>query len=84
MQWKGSVLRMNSDNRVCNYYLGRKVVFRKWILVVSVVSWLVVILFSVQNVRGGVIVVLMCLDRLVYYHFGMSLSVEHVLVVIVQ
>ena len=30
---------------------------------VSVVSRLVVILFSVQNVRGGVIVVLMCLDR---------------------
>ena len=38
--------------------------FQKWILVVSVVSRLVVILFSVENVRGGVtVVVLMCLGR---------------------
>ena len=46
-----------------NYYLERKVVFRKWILVVSVVSGLVVILFSVRNVRGGPIVVVLRLGR---------------------
>ena len=68
-RWKnaveGKVLRMNVDKqKVCSYYLGRKVVLRTWILVVSVVSRLVVILFSVRNVRGGFIVVaLMCLGR---------------------
>ena len=55
--------------------------FRKWILVVSVV----VILFNVGNVRGGLIIVaLMCLGSLVYYHVRMSLFVEHVLVIILQ
>ena len=59
--------------------------FRKWILVVSVVSGLVVILFNVGNVRGGLIIVaLMCLGSLVYYHVRMSLFVEHVLVIILQ
>ena len=33
--------------KVCSYYLGRKVVFQRWILVVSVKNELVVILFSV-------------------------------------
>ena len=38
--------------------------FQKWILVVSVVSGLVVIRFSVRTVRSGFIVdVLMCLGR---------------------
>ena len=41
--------------KICSYYIGRKVVFRKLILVVSVVSGLVVILFNVRNVRGGFI-----------------------------
>ena len=55
---------MSIKQKVCSYYLGRKVVFRKWILVVSVVSGLVVILFSVRNVRGRLmVVVLMCLGR---------------------
>ena len=55
---------MSIKQKVCSYYLGRKVVFRKWILVVSVVSGLVVILFSVRNVRGRlIVVVLMCLGR---------------------
>ena len=36
--------------KVCSYYLGREVVFQNWILLVSVVSGLVVIRFSVQNV----------------------------------
>ena len=40
--------------KLYSYCLGRKVVFPKWILVVSVVSRLVVILFSVQNVSGWV------------------------------
>ena len=45
---------------------------------------LVVVLFSVRNVGGGFIVaVLMCLGRRpVNYHVVMSLSVEHVLVII--
>ena len=43
--------------KICNYYIGRKVVFRKLILVVPVVSGLVVILFNVRNVRGGFILV---------------------------
>ena len=49
---------------IYNYYLGRKVVFGKWILGVSMVSRLVVILFSVQNVRDVfIVVVLMCVCR---------------------
>ena len=76
--------RNDTFKKICSYYLGRKVVFRKWILVVSVVSGLVVILFSVQNVRGGfTVVVLISLGRWVYYHVRRSLSVEHVLVIIV-
>ena len=48
-------------------------------------EWVIVILLSVQNVRGGlIIVVLMCLGRWVYYHVGMSSSVEHVLLRVVQ
>ena len=39
---------------VCSCYFGRKVAFRKRILVVPVVSGLVVILFSVQNVKRWV------------------------------
>ena len=42
---------MSIKQKVCSYYLGLKVVFRNWILVVSVVSGLVVNLFSVQNVK---------------------------------
>ena len=45
--------------KICNYYIGRKVVFRKLILVVPVVSGLVVILFNVRNVRGGFILVVL-------------------------
>ena len=52
---------MSIKQKVCSYYLGRKVVFRKWIFVVSVLSGLVVILFSVRNVRGGFIVVVLSL-----------------------
>ena len=41
---------------------------RKWIPAVSVVSRLVVVLFSVRNVRGGFIVVaLMCLARSIIF-----------------
>ena len=50
--------------KVCSDHLGRKVVFRRWILVVSVVNGLVVIQLSVRNVRGGfIVVVLMYLGR---------------------
>ena len=49
--------------KVCNYYLERKGMFRKCILVVSVVSGLVVILCSVRNVRGGPIIVVLHLGR---------------------
>ena len=68
-RWKNTVegkgLRVNVDKKkVSCYYLGRKVVFRKWILVASVVRGLVVILFSVRNVRRGfIVVVLMCLGK---------------------
>ena len=76
---------MSIKQKVCSCYLGKKVVFQKKILVVSLVSGLVVILSIVQNVRGGfTVVVLMCLGRSVYYGVQMSLSVEHVLVKIVQ
>ena len=75
---------MSIKQKVCSYYLGRKVVFLKWILVVSVVIWLVSILFSVQNVRGGfTVVVLMCLGRSLYYRVGMSLSAVLVYVYVV-
>ena len=62
---EGKGLRVNVDKqKVCSYYLEKKVVLRKWILVVSVVSEVVVILFGVRNVRGGfIVVVLMCLGR---------------------
>ena len=40
--------------KVCSYYLGREVVFQKLILAVSEVSGLVVILFSVQNIKRWV------------------------------
>ena len=90
-RWKNAVegkgLRLKLiKQKICSYYLGRKVAFRKWILIVSVVNGLVVILFfSVRNVRCEfIVVVLMCLGRLVYYHVGMSLSEEHVLAIIVQ
>ena len=44
-----------------------------------------VILLNVRNVRGQLTVVaLMCLGVLVYYCVGMSLSVEHILVIIIQ
>ena len=46
-------LRVNVDKiKVGSCYLGRKIVFRKWIFLVSVVNGLVVILFSVRIVRG--------------------------------
>ena len=51
---------------------------------VSVVSGLVLTLLSVPNVRDRLIVVLIFLSRLFCYLVGMSLSVEHVLVIIVQ
>ena len=62
---EGKGLRLNvNPKKVCSYYFGREVVFQKWILVVSVVSRLIEILFSVRNVRGGfIIIVLMCLSR---------------------
>ena len=53
---------MSIKQKVCSYYLERKVVFQKWIRVVSVVSGLVLILFSVRIVRGGFIgFILICL-----------------------
>ena len=62
---EGKDLRVDVDKiEVRRYYLGRKVVYRRWILVVSVVNGLVRILFSVLNVRGGlIVVVLVCLGR---------------------
>ena len=65
---------MSIKQKICSNYLGRKVMFRKRNLVVSGVSRLVVILFSVRNFRDGFIVVVsMCLGRLVYYPVVMSL-----------
>ena len=50
--------------KICSYYLGRKGVLEKWTLVVFVVSGLVVILFTAQNVTDGfMVVVLMCLGK---------------------
>ena len=89
-RWKNTVerkdLRVNvNKTKGMQLLFEKKVVFRKKILVVSLVSGLVVILSIVQNVRGGfTVVVLMCLGRSVYYGVQMSLSVEHVLVKIVQ
>ena len=74
-----------AEQKVCSYYLGRKVVFHRWILVVSVVNELVEILISVQNVKSGfTVVALLCLGRWIYYRVRMSLSEEHILVRIVQ
>ena len=76
---------MSIKRKAWSHDLGRKVMFRKWILVVSLVNGLVVILFSVQNVRGWFIVdFVKCLSRSVYYYIGMSLSEEHVLIITVQ
>ena len=67
-RWKniveGKSLMVNVDKTKCmQYYLGRKVVFQKWIFMVSV-SGLVIVLFSVRNVRRGFfVVVLLCLGR---------------------
>ena len=65
-RWKNAVegkdLRVKP--KVSNYYLGRKLMLRMGILVLSVVSGLVAMLFIVRNVRGGFMVgVLMCLRR---------------------
>ena len=62
---EGKGLRGNPDKaKVCSYYFERKVMFWKWIFVVSVVRGLIVILFIIRNIRGGFIfVVLMCLGR---------------------
>ena len=62
---EGKSLRVNVDKtKVMQFLFGRKVVFRKLILVVSVVNGLVVILLSVRNVRDGfIVVVLMYLGR---------------------
>ena len=55
---------MSIKQKVCSYYLRRKVVFRKWILVVTVVSGLVVIRFSSEMSEvGSFVVVLMCLGQ---------------------
>ena len=88
-RWKNAVegkgMSMNVDKTKGVQLLRRKVVFLKSILVVSVVSRLVVILFSVRYVRDGfMVVILMSLGRWVYYHVRTSLSVEHALVIIVQ
>ena len=70
-RWKNAVegkgLSVNVDKTKgmqLSFGKKKKVVFRRWILVVSVVNGLVVILFNVRNVRGGfIVVVLMCLGR---------------------
>ena len=56
----GKGLRVNVKEKGSSYYLGRKVVFRKWILVVTVVRGLVVILFSLRNVRSGLSLLFWC------------------------
>ena len=63
---------MSVKQKVCSYYLERKIVLQRWILVKPVANGLVVILFNVQNVASGL------------YCVWMSLSVEHVLVIIIQ
>ena len=83
-RWKNVVKERVSGwisikQKVCTYHLGRKEVFSKWILVVTVVSGLTVILFSVTNIRGGFfVVVLMCFCSWVHFHVRMSLTAEHV------
>ena len=68
-RWKNAVegkdLRVNVEKtKGVQLLFGKEIVFQNWILVVSVVSGLVVILFSVRSVRGGfIMVVLMCLGR---------------------
>ena len=58
---EGKDLRVNVDKtKVRQLLFGKKSSVSK---VVSVVSRLVVILFSVRNVRDEFIVFLMCLDR---------------------
>ena len=50
---EGKGLKVNVDKTKCmQLLLRRKAVFRKWILVVFVMSGLVVILFSVRTIRG--------------------------------
>ena len=62
---EGKDLRVNVDKtKFMHLLFWKTIVFQKWILVVSVVSGLVVILFSVRNVRVGlIVVVVMCLGR---------------------
>ena len=80
---KGKYIRVKTKGM--SYDLERKVVFRRRIFMLPVVSGLVVILFSLRNVRGGfIVVILMCLGKPVYYSVWMSFSVEHFLVIIVQ
>ena len=68
-RWKNAVegkdLRVNVEKtKGVQLLFGKEIVFQNWILVVTLVSGLVVILFSVRNVRGGfIMVVLMCLGR---------------------
>ena len=67
-RWKNAVegkgMSMNVDKTKGVQLLRRKVVFLKSILVVSVVSRLVVILFSVRYVRDGfMVIILMSLGR---------------------
>lgn len=55
-RWKNAVegkdLRVNVEKtKGVQLLFGKEIVFQNWILVVSVVSGLVVILFSVRNVR---------------------------------
>ena len=74
MQWKEKVLRVNVDKtKGIQLLLGKKSSVLKVDPCGFWVRGLVVILFSVRNVRCGfIVVVLMCLGRLVYYHVGMS------------
>ena len=62
---EGKDLRVNVDKtKFMHFLFWKTIVFQKWILVVSVVSGLVVILFSVRNVRVGfIVVVVMCQGR---------------------
>ena len=57
---EGKSLRVNVYKTIgMQISLGRKVVFQRWILVVSVVNGLVVILFSVRSVSGGFIIIVL-------------------------
>ena len=74
---KGSEGECQQNERYTVVNWEKKVMSQKWILMVSVISRLVVILFSAQNVRSGFnAVVLICLGRCVYHHIGMSLSIN--------